>query len=69
MLFWLVLFFVLFAVVSVIGTVRRMLGMRPSQRRQQEQEQRNDDTMARQFVNRKIDKNKAEDVEFEEIKG
>ena len=65
--FFIVLFFGLFLVLSVVGAIRRMLGMRPSRRREREQSAETD-TEARQYLNRRIDKERAEDAEYEEIK-
>ncbi|MBP5260483.1 MAG: hypothetical protein J6Z12_07650 [Paludibacteraceae bacterium] len=68
LVFWLILFFVLFSLVSVVGMVRRLLGLRPSQRRRQEQQAREEAGTARDYVKRKIDKSRAQDVDYEEVK-
>lgn len=68
LVFWLILFFVLFSLVSVVGAVGRLLGLRPSERRRQEQQAREESTPARNYVKRKIDKSRAEDVAYEEVK-
>ena len=68
LVFWLILFFVLFSLVSVVGMVRRLLGLRPSQQRRQEQQAREEAGTARDYVKRKIDKSRAQDVDYEEVK-
>ena len=68
LVFWLILFFVLFSLVSVVGMVRRLLGLRPSQRRRQGQQAREEAGTDRDYVKRKIDKSRAQDVDYEEVK-
>ena len=57
--FLMILFFVLHSVISI----RNLLSRKPSARNEQQQETRK----AKEFVQQKYDKEKAQDVEFEEL--
>ncbi|MBP5317848.1 MAG: hypothetical protein J6Y77_00360 [Paludibacteraceae bacterium] len=56
--------FLLFVIFAGLVSIRGLLSRKPSARQQAEQKP---DRMARDFVQKKFDKDKAEDVEFEEL--
>lgn len=59
--------FVAFLVLAVLVFVKRLIDSLPSNRRKQTSSQPDEERSARRYVNRKIDKSKAEDVSFEEV--
>ena len=56
--------FLLFVIFAGLASVRSLLSRKPSARQQAE---RQPTRMARDFVQKKFDKDKAEDVEYEEL--